>query len=471
MTAALNFGSTSVTKVNNSSTGVGQITISGIKYQNSGNTFTIKYSHAANDTNIYIICIGTDGAISRTAKTSVTIAKDTTMLKYGVAGDSRVWLAGNTTIHGDIYSSYAKYTYNTDGSIKSISNTTANLSPFEVEANSTVEGTLNTVLTQAQVAATSDNTAELLGTYNGINYNASATDFAGLSISDYDTSSYKSAIPTTVVSSGTVSSSSVIQNCTLSKSSTSTVTEYFPHASGSYTTRASDSSLPLKRYVYNGKTIKNVAVSAGENALFKNCTFEGVLYVNCNTSGPTVNLPSDYKTSTISTFLSTTKNYNNIRFENCTFNGTIISNVPQTLNTNWWLGNSLYFTGTATFQNNSGIEEATILAPHFNVNLGNTNADTSNNTLTGVVIGGIVDVRGNANINGTIISMADTSSYPSGYVSNIGATLSDGGSETTDISDIGTIDITPNVDGRLPYGIKTPVVLNLSSFTANYKEN
>jgi len=54
----------------------------------------------------------------------------------------------------------------------------------------------------------------------------------------------QSAISTTIVSSGTVAASSIIQNCTLSKSSASTVTEYFPHASGSYTTRASNSSLP-----------------------------------------------------------------------------------------------------------------------------------------------------------------------------------------------------------------------------------
>jgi Tfp pilus assembly protein PilX len=466
ITMASNLGGTlNPTPTNNSTTGVGQITISGVQYQNSGKTFTIKYSHAAGDTNIYITCTGTDGVISRTAKTSVAIAKDATTLKYGVAGHGRVWLAGNTTIHGDIYSSYAKYTYNTDGSIKSISNTTANFAPFEIEANSTVEGTLNTVLTQAQVAATSDNTAELLGTYNGINYGTSATDFAGLSISDYDTSSYKSAIPTTTVSPGTVSGNSVIQNCTLSKSSATTVTEYFPHASGSYTTKSSSSSLTLKRYKYSSKTFSNVTVSAGENALFDGCTFNGVLYVNCNTSGPTY---------------TNSSTFNNVRFNNCTFNGTIITNVPTSLTTNWWMANCLYFTGTATFQNKSGIEEATILAPNFNVNLGNTDAGKSNNnTLTGVVIGGIVDVRGNANIEGTIISMADTSSYTSGYVSNIGATLADGGSETTSIDDIGTIGITPHIDGKLPYGIKTPVVLDLSSssssssssFTAHYAEN
>ncbi len=425
LTTASNLGSTSVTKVNNSSTGAGCIIISGIQYQSSGSTFTIKYSHAAGDTNIIITCTGTGGTISRTVGTSMQITKP--RLNYGFAGHGRLWLAGNTIIHGSVYSSYAKYTYNTDGSIRSISVPTANLSPFEMEAASTVEGTLNTVLTEAQVAATSDNTEKLLGTYDDINYGVSISDFAGMDIGDYDTSSYKSAIPTTTISANTVAGSSLIQNCTLSKSSASTITEYFPHAAGSYTTRASG-SLTLTRYKYENKTLKNVTVSAGENALFKNCTFEDVLYVNCSTSGPTY---------------TNSSTFNNIRFENCTFNGTIITNVPSSLKTNWWMANCLYFTGAATFQNNSGIQEATILAPNFNVNLGNTNADTSNNTLTGVIVGGIVDIRGNANIEGTIISMADTSSYSSGYVSNIGATLADGGFATkediTAVSDRTTV--------------------------------
>jgi hypothetical protein len=167
-----------------------------------------------------------------------------------------------------------------------------------------------------------------------------------------------------------------------------------------------------------------------KNALFINCTFNNVLYVNAG---------------------RTTANYNNVRFDGCTFNGTIVSNTPQTFN---WQKNTLYFTGSATFQNSTSAE-ATILAPHFNVNLGNSNPVAgTNNVLNGVIVGGIVDVRGNAEVNGTIISMADTSMYSSGYVTNIGATLADGGSETVAISDIGTINITPEPENNLPNGIR-----------------
>jgi Tfp pilus assembly protein PilX len=446
------------TRTNTTSSGTGYILIQGINYQGSGSTFTIKYSHVANSPNIIITCTGTGGTISRTVGTSVEITKP--KLNYGFAGRGRVWLAGNTTIHGDVYSSYG---YKSNGSLQS-------LSPFNMTSDSVVEGALNTILTKTAI----DNAGyyqfetldadgkptyaandELQGKYKGVNYDASASDFAGMDIGDYDTTKYYNDTRTTNGGSGDIPSPSSSQYTGSdtqlaglgSIAGTKWRYERFPHDSGNYTT---GSGIQVKRYIYKNQTFSNVRLPADKNALFINCTFNNILYVDTG---------------------KTTSNYNNVRFDNCNFNGTIVSNTPQTFN---WQKNTLYFTGSATFQNNSGIQEATILAPHFNVNLGNTNADKSNNnTLTGAIVGGIVDVRGNANIEGTIISMADTSSYTSGYVSNIGATLDDGGSETTSIDDIGTIDITPRIDGTLPYGIKTPVVLNMntSAFTANYNEN
>ena len=44
-------------------------------------------------------------------------------------------------------------------------------------------------------------------------------------------------------------------------------------------------------------------------------------------------------------------------------------------------------------------------------------------------------------------------------MTNIGATLGDGGSETTELGDVGTIDITPDADQMLPNGIISPIVL------------
>jgi hypothetical protein len=57
------------------------------------------------------------------------------------------------------------------------------------------------------------------------------------------------------------------------------------------------------------------------------------------------------------------------------------------------------------------------LAPHFNVNLGNANngeVQSEENVITGAVVGGIVDIRGNAQVYGTVIPWSDTASGAAG---------------------------------------------------------
>jgi hypothetical protein len=302
---------------------------------------------------------------------------------------------------------------------------TLNASGDPIDANGTALGTRY----EDRYCGVDD---EVQGYHEGINYGQPFNNMPGMRISDYNTTLYKNTIPTTTVSA----TGPTVSNGKIGTTGISTVTEYFPHAAGNYAVRRDSGSLQLTRYKYENKTFSNVLLPTSKNALFKNCTFNGILYVDSGT---------------------TTSYYNNVRFENCTFNGVIVTNVPQTFK---WQQNCLYFTGTATFNNQSTIQEATILAPHFNVNLGNTNSQrTDNNVLTGAIVGGIVDVRGNAQIYGTIISMADTSQWTSGYVTNIGATLDDGGSETVEIGDVGTIEVTPAEDQMLPSGITTPIVI------------
>jgi len=372
---------------------------------------------------VIVTSTGALGAVQRTVGLTFPIKKDGQVLEYAVASRGRMWIVGDSTIHGGIYSSWNR----------------PEISPFKLAAASTVEGTINTVLSRQAIEAEGyqletldengnpiyDENGErvvgandmIQGEHEGINYEAPSQNMPGMSINDYDTSMYKSQVTS-------LPSSSVRR------------TEYFPHAAGDYTRPRDSGSRQLSRYVYENQTYNNAALPANRNALFKNCTFEGVLYVDCATSGSTY--------------------YNNVRFENCTFHGTIVSNVPQVFK---WMHNCLYFTGSATFENRA-TAEATILAPHLNVNLGNCNpAAGENNVLRGAIVGGIVDVRGNAEVFGTIISMCDTSQWSSGYVTNIGATTEDGGSETVEPGDIGTIHITPDPANMLPSGIKTPIVL------------
>jgi len=423
-----------------------------LKFDSGNSTFQIRFylSEPNNPRAIKVEVTGRSGEITRKIGMDMTIQKDASVLQYAIASRGRMWITGDSTIHGDIYSSWNR----------------TDISPFNMTNDSRVEGTINTVLNREDIEnagyfqfETLDENGlpmdvngnplgtnyedrfygpddEIQGYHKGINYDQlDQSNIPGMRIGDYDTSTYRNGIPSTTVSAA----DSTISNGILSRSGVPTVTEYFPHAAGDYNTRASSGSQQLTRYVYVGKTLSNIRVSANTHALFQNCVFEGVLYIDCSTS---------------STWLSNT---NNIRFDNCTFKGTIVTNVPTPFN---WQRNALYFTGEATFNNQSIHQEATILAPHFNVDLGNTNPEQSDdNTLKGAIVGGIVDVRGNAQIEGTIISMFDTSAYSSGFVTNIGATLDDGGSETTELGDIGTIEITPDPDNMLPSGISSRIVI------------
>jgi len=400
------------------------------------------YRYDSNPRTIKFQSTGANSTTTRKVAVEMAVTKDREVLTYAIASRGRMWLTGDTTIHGDLYSSWDR----------------PEISPFNMTNDSSVLGTINTVLELDDIlnegyqmetldanglpfatggGPLGDNYEdryyssgdEIQAYHEGINYGQSAnTDIPGMDIGDYNTDGYNSGL-------------AEITSCPTDDR----VVEYFPHASGDYTyprdgTPSRTSNQRLTRHVYENQTFTNTRLPEGRQALFRNCTFEEVLYIDC------------YKTSTSSQSYT-----NNVRFEDCTFNGVIVTDVPQPFN---WQRNCLYFTGGATFDNQSSIPEATVLAPHFNVNLGNTNPQQGdNNVLTGAIVGGIVDVRGNAQIYGTIISMFDTTPYASGYVTNIGATLDDGGSETTELGDIGTIDITPEEDMLLPSGITSPIVI------------
>jgi hypothetical protein len=286
-----------------------------------------------------------------------------------------------------------------------------------MEDISVVKGTLSTVLSEDDFDnGYVDYALEdvVLGEYEEILYDQDMSEMPGMDVSDYDTSGYI-PLTSTLPASGT------------------TVEEYFPHAPGDYSQPNGGSDNKLSRHVYENETFTDVCLPAGRNSLFKNCTFEGILFVGSSSS-----------------------NTNNVRFENCQFNGVIVTGVPKDF---YWTRNVLYFTGSATF-NNTAMEEATILAPNFNVNLGNTQELVEGESvLTGAIVGGIVDIRGNAKIEGTILSMYDPTSLGSGaraYGTNVG--FSDENNEAGVPEDRGTIEIKPTPERMLPSGMKTPII-------------
>ncbi len=441
-----------------------EIVISGFSLSNSGTTYNVRFfRYNGAPTALLAQSTGQNGTIQRTVQISMNITKSSEVLKYAIASHGRMWLTGDTTIHGDIFSSWNR----------------ADISPFNMTNDSRVEGTINTVLSLDDILAQgyemetldadgnpidadgniitdnyedrySSGTDEIQGYHEGINYEQPDQDMPGMDISDYDTSTYydrtvdneitpRTTTTTQLVNIGTRRNPNWVEQ---EVETNNTVTEYFPHGPDGYDDYKSG-AVTLTRYVYANETFTDAYLPSNRNALFENCTFEGVLYIDCaqSTSGA----------------------YNNVRFNDCNFNGVIVTNTPNALK---WQYNALYFTGAATFDNQSDVQEATILAPEFNVNLGNTNPEASdNNVLKGAIVGGIVDVRGNAQIQGTIISMCDTSQWSSGYVTNIGATLNDGGSETTSLGDIGVISIEPESEQLLPSGITTPIIIKPDNST------
>jgi hypothetical protein len=474
----------------------------------SGTGFWLHVYRDATDTSkVWLESTGKDGQASRKIKMLMSIGRNNDVLQYAVASRGRMWLAGDSTVHGNVFSSWnlspTQITNILNGTTQLSSLSAPTLAPFNTTADSCIDGTINTCwskdqlykkdaqgnfLTDGQnhlvfdsagnpvlnaqgqqvttsylvpkswefetlrpdgtnnytssgnqVVAASD---QVQGSCKDINYGVSLGDMPGMNVADYDTTTYYNATKTTNGGGGDIA---VV---TSGANKTPTVAEYFPHGVNSNGTNnygmSVSGSLALTRYKFTNKTFTNVRLKDSTNALFDGCTFNGVLFVDSS--------------GNVATGVGTSK-YNNVRFNNCTFNGTIVTNTPQGSITTSWQKDALYFTGSATFQNET-TAEATILAPNFNVNLGNANPIAgTNNVLRGAIVGGIVDVRGNAEVYGTIISMADTSGCTSGYVTNIGATLDDGGSETVAIDDIGTINITPDQSKMLPSGVTTPIVI------------
>lgn len=383
--------------------------------------FTLRfYRYEGDPRTIFIDSSGMNEGISRVLIAETRIKKEEGGIsQYAVIAKSRIHLDGETTIYGSVYSLWNR----------------PEISPFHAADTTVVARTFNTVLKKEQIAEqpyqleTLDENGnpifdelgnrivsandEIQGAHDGINYDHQEESVrACLDIDSYDTSVYYA-----------MTSSNAIEPVTITRETEVpvTTTEYFPHGPDGYDDYQSG-SITLNRYVYEGRTYRNAYLPANQNALFKNCTFEGVLYIDCSES--------------------TSMYYNNVRFEDCTFNGVVVTNTPDELN---WQRNTLYFTGSANFNNTSDIQEAIILAPHFNVELGQTV------TATGTIVGGIVDVRGNAEIYGMIISMCDTSPWSTGYVTNIGMLYD--GSENYPAEDMGTINIY-----TLPHS-PTPIII------------
>jgi hypothetical protein len=225
---------------------------------------------------------------------------------------------------------------------------------------------------------------------------------------------------------------------------------------------------------YENMTFQNVQIPMGTNALFINCTFVGVTYVRSYQDNTHVNwslygrmvyntaqarpIPdpqpldrSDFLRYTTGLIQDGPANYtsfpeppviagqtrtgaardtklysNNIRFHNCLFVGTVVSDSPTVYTQ---VRNKLQFTGSTRFTDKHPtapddpalnprsadrpeIAKSSMLVPQYSVDIGTFNSPTDtfagapaaqNVNLQGTVIAGILDVRGNTNIDGALV--------------------------------------------------------------------
>lgn len=153
---------------------------------------------------------------------------------------------------------------------------------------------------------------------------------------------------------------------------------------------------------------------------------------------------------------------NNIRFHNCLFVGSVVSDAPQTYTQ---VRNKIQFTGGTRFlskhptypddptynpesQDMREIKKSSMMLPGYSVDLGTFNSPpTQNLQLKGAIIAGVIDIRGNADIDGALLltfapqhgaaPLVDSAGAPLGNPANFNATLGyfgpdDGDAESLD---------------------------------------
>ncbi|MFT3788870.1 MAG: hypothetical protein QM770_22315 [Tepidisphaeraceae bacterium] len=277
-------------------------------------------------------------------------------------------------------------------------------------------------------------------------------------------------------SAGTASrSATVIANTTLAVTDANgtAVTERTPYGSTTY-------QATYKRPVFKNLTLRNVIIPKGMNALFDNCVFEGVTFVdgtrnitnnsNVVTTNPDegmtwsqrkisgaaftkdiVLLSSGTPTSS-QAITQGSQNGNNLRFNNCSFKGPI-AGAYATAYTHF--ANSWEFTGSTLFDNQVDAT-ATIVSPQVNIEMGSfTDPTAAPSTLIGVVVAGNIDIRGTSVVDGSIIVTGDGAGNTTlGY---FGPSDGDTNPSAMPEGGYGRLNIRYNPYRALPDGINLPI--------------
>ncbi len=275
------------------------------------------------------------------------------------------------------------------------------------------------------------------------------------------------------------------------------------------------------RQVYRNMIFGDVKIPMGTNALFVDCYFIGVAwiettedctnvdwnYVGAREFGPG-NVPQlRFPEMTVDingmTYSDTTPFSNNLRFDGCTFLGTLAGDRPLEY-THW--RNKVQLTGNSRFfidpedadllaEPDAAVLQGILLAmpeadreemaktsmmlPGWSVDVGNFDSDTTTKVkLSGTIVTGLIDVRGSADVHGTLMTTfrpTETQGplYYGGTPDAFNTTLGyfgpeDGDAEGVDVNDpgfggFGQITIRYDEAAKLPDGIPWPLTASPES--------
>jgi hypothetical protein len=252
-----------------------------------------------------------------------------------------------------------------------------------------------------------------------VQFNYASSDTQDLTPQSFDTTSYKQKAGTKGNYSGVIPVGATVSDYVIgySNANSGKAVEASPQG-------AANPQATYERPVFKNVKFVNCKIAKGTNALFQNCTFEGVTYVDMQTNitdtngTTTTNDPNKgmtwskkMKSGTFSstTTLKSTNSYgfsegNNLRFEACQVNGPMAAAVPSAYT---HFANNWEFSGSTVF-NNTSDPTATILAPNTNIDCGSFLAPPTGplptSSVLGVIVGGNVNMRGGAwNVDGSII--------------------------------------------------------------------
>jgi len=255
---------------------------------------------------------------------------------------------------------------------------------------------------------------------SALKFEASDNDLSDFEPSDFDTSQYKT------MASGTFTS----QVSSPTPSESGATPQYIPPSTDTIESVPYNSPHPYDYYerpVYRNYTFENVTIPKGTNAVFENCKFIGVTFVETETANgdPDFNYAGMQNPDGTQTYANVTVDVNgetvtdtkplsnNLRFHNCKFEGMVASDSPQEFSQ---VRNKLQFTGATQFDLNSQnlsaeqkelFTKSTIMTPQMSVDMGSfddPSAASSNVHLDGTIVAGVFDIRGNATIDGSILT-------------------------------------------------------------------